>query len=140
MNKALLNVTVVNGSLQIIRTFNKDVDNMALLPTGDLLLSSRNKLLTLSHTTGKAEDFKCEQSLENISKVLKITKDNKIMVGHVNNNTRQREVLAMDMIGHNETVYCHDINKLFPFSWIQNKSIFTNPFRVTSDSCHNVML
>jgi hypothetical protein len=54
MNKALLNVTVVNGSLQIIRTFNKDADNMALLPTGDLLLSSRNKLLTLSHTTGKA--------------------------------------------------------------------------------------
>jgi hypothetical protein len=22
--------------------------------------------------------------------------------------------------------------------WIQNKSIFTNPFRVTNDSCHNV--
>ena len=44
----------------------------------------------------------------------------------------------MDMTGHNETVYCHDINKLSPFSWIQNKSIFTNPFRVTSDSCHNV--
>jgi hypothetical protein len=118
-------------------TFNTDADNMVLLPTGDLL-SSRNKLLTLSHTTGKAEDFKCEQSLENISKALNITKDNKIMVGRVNNNTRQREVLAMDMTGHNETVYCHDINKLFPFSWIQNKSIFTNPFRVTSDSCHNV--
>ena len=59
------------------------------------------------------------------------------MVGRVNNNTRQREVLVMDMTGHNETVYCHDINKS-PFSWIQNKSIFTNPFRVTSDSCHNV--
>ena len=72
--------------------------------------------------------------------MLKITKDNKIMVGRVNNNTRQREVLAMDMTGHNETVYCHDINKLSPFSWIQNKSIFNNPFRVTSDSCHNVML
>ena len=42
------------------------------------------------------------------------------------------------MTGHNETVYCHDINKLSPFSWIQNKSIFTNPFRVASDSCHNV--
>jgi hypothetical protein len=40
-------------------TFNTDADNMVLLPTGDLL-SSRNKLLTLSHTTGKAEDFKCE--------------------------------------------------------------------------------
>jgi hypothetical protein len=25
------------------------------------------------------------------------------MVGRVNNNTRQREVLAMDMTGHNET-------------------------------------
>ena len=136
-NQALLNVTVANGSLQIIRTFNIDADNMALLPTGDLLLSSRNKLLTLAHTTGKAEDFKCEQSLENITKALNITKDNKIMVGRVNNNTRQREVLVMDMTGHNETVYCHDINKS-PFSWIQNKSIFTNPFRVTSDSCHNV--
>jgi hypothetical protein len=33
------------------------------------------------------------------------------MVGRVNNNTRQREVLAMDMTGHNETVYCHDINR-----------------------------
>jgi hypothetical protein len=54
-------------------TFNIDGDNMAVLPTGDLLLSSRNKLLTLSHTTEKAEDFKCERSLENISKVLNIT-------------------------------------------------------------------
>jgi hypothetical protein len=49
-------------------TFNTDADNMVLLPTGDLL-SSRNKLLTLSHTTGKAEDFKCEQSSPLLSRL-----------------------------------------------------------------------
>ena len=119
-------------------TFNKDADNMALLPTGDLLLSSKGKLLTLSHTTGKTEDFKCEQSLENITKALHVTKDNKIMVGRVNNNTWQPEVLVMDMTGHLETVYYHDTSKSSPFAWIKNTSIFTDPIRVTSDSCHNV--
>ena len=136
-NRALLNATVANGSLQIIRTINIDVDNMALLPTGDLLFL-RKKLLTISHTTGKTEDFKCEQSLENIitGTALHVTKDNKIIVGGTCN--RQSAVLVMDMTGCHETVYCHDINKLSRFYWVKNYSMFTNPIRVTSDSCHNV--
>jgi len=138
-NQALLKVTVANGSLQIIRTFNIHVciDNMALLPTGDILLSSGEKLLTLSHTTGKAEDFRCALSYVKICKALHVTKDNKIIVGSVN-NTEQPAVFVMDMIGRHETVYCHDINKLSPFSWIQNQSMFTKPVGVTRDSCHNV--
>ena len=76
-------------------TFNIDADNMALLPTGDLLLSSWNKLLTLSHTTWKTEDFKCKQSLKEITEALHVTKDDKIIVGCVNNNTRQPEVLVI---------------------------------------------
>jgi hypothetical protein len=94
-NSALLNVTLANGSLQIIRTVNIYIDNMELLPTGDLLLSSRKKLLTLSHTTWKTEDFKCKQSLKEITEALHVTKDDKIIVGCVNNNTRQPEVLVI---------------------------------------------
>jgi hypothetical protein len=78
---------------------------MALLPTGDLLLSFRKKLLTISHTTGKTEDFKCKQSLENIITALHVTKDNKIIVGGTCN--WQSAVLVMDMTGCHETVYCH---------------------------------
>jgi hypothetical protein len=137
-NSALLNVTLANGSLQIIRTVNIYIDNMALLPTADLLLSSRKKLLTLSHTTWKTEDFKCKQSLKEITEALHVTKDDKIIVGCVNNNTRQPEVLVMDMTVHNETVYCHDTNTLSPFSWMKNTSMFAGPIRVTSDSCHYV--
>jgi len=138
LNRALLNVTIAKDSLQIIRTVNICIDNMALLPTGDLLLSSGKKLLTLSHASGKTEDFKCKQSLKAITEALHVTKDDKIIVGRVNDKTRQPEVLVMDMTEHHETVYCHDKNKLSPFSWIKNTSMFFDPIRVTSDSCHNV--
>ncbi|XP_071161630.1 uncharacterized protein [Mytilus edulis] len=126
---------LTNESLQKMHTFKIDVFYMALLPSGDLLLSTKeSNLKTISCSSSKVEPTKYSVT-PLITLAVHVTSDHKILVGARENQTNPyhvsgtRQVIMMNMDGTIEKVY-HTDNK--------GKPIFTNPYGITTDSDNNI--
>ncbi|VDH98336.1 Hypothetical predicted protein [Mytilus galloprovincialis] len=126
---------LTNESLCDLHTFQTNISNMALLPSGDLLLSTNDSNLTiLSCSTSKVNTTKFSVN-PLITLGVHVTSDHKILVGVKENQTNPfpvngpRQVIMMSMDGEKEKVY-HTDNK--------GKLIFTVPYRITTDNDNNV--
>ncbi|CAC5418601.1 unnamed protein product [Mytilus coruscus] len=131
----LQKMKVTNESLHKMHTFDIDIYNMLLLPSGDLLLStSESNLKILSCSTNKMESTKFSVN-PLITLAVHVTSDNKILVGVRENQptgfpvSGPRKVIMMNMDGKKEIVY-HTDNK--------GKPIFTLPYRITADNDNNI--
>ncbi|XP_076103865.1 uncharacterized protein LOC143072679 [Mytilus galloprovincialis] len=126
---------LTNESLCDLHTFKTNISNMALLPSGDLLLSTNESNLTiLSCSTSKVNPTKFSVN-PLITLGVHVTSDHKILVG-VRENQRKpfpvngpRQVIMMSMDGEKEKVY-HTDNK--------GKLIFTLPYKITTDNDNNI--
>ncbi|XP_071160675.1 uncharacterized protein [Mytilus edulis] len=122
---------LTNESLHEMNSFKIDMYNMALLPSGDLLLSTmESNLKTITCSSSKVVPTKYSVTplitlavhVTNDHKILVSTRDNKTTPYHVGGT---RQVIMMNMDGTKEKVY-HTDNK--------GRPIFTNPFRITTDN------
>ncbi|CAG2253481.1 unnamed protein product [Mytilus edulis] len=107
---------------------------MALLPSGDLLISTaETNLKILSHTTGKITHSKYSVA-PLVTGAVCVTGNDKIIVrsrkeGSVFPVTGTRQVVVMDTEGRIEKVY-----ELYD----NGKPIFTAPQRITADTENNI--
>ncbi|XP_076103869.1 uncharacterized protein LOC143072683 [Mytilus galloprovincialis] len=131
----LYKLKLTNESLCDLHTFKTTIFNMALLPSGDLLLSTNESNLTiLSCGTSKVNTTKFSVN-PLITLGVHVTSDHKILVGVRENQPKlfpvngPRQVIMMSMDGEKEKVY-HTDNK--------GKLIFTLPRRITTDNDNNV--
>ncbi|XP_052079819.1 uncharacterized protein LOC127717982 [Mytilus californianus] len=135
INQKLQQVKLTNESFHKIHTFKIDIYNMALLPSGDILLSTReSNLKILSYRTMKVEST--QYSVNPLTtRGVHVTSDNKILVGAREDQTKPyhvsgpRQVIMMDMDGNKEKVYHIDT---------KGKPIFTLPYRITTDNDSNI--
>ncbi|VDI62689.1 Hypothetical predicted protein [Mytilus galloprovincialis] len=131
----LQKMQLTNESLKKMHSFKIDVYNMALLPSGDLLLSTKeSNLKILSCTTSKVEPSKYSVN-PLITLAVHVTSDHKILVSAKENQSKHypvngpRKVIMMNIDGRIENVY-HTNNK--------GKQIFTVPRRITTDNDNNI--
>ncbi|CAG2255569.1 unnamed protein product [Mytilus edulis] len=135
MTNKLRKIQLKKGSepVQILKKLKAFAYSMALLPTGDLLISSKTDALQiLSKATG---DIK--RSIFSFSPLLTlavhVTKANQIIVGVRENGepfpvNGPRQVIVLDMNGRKENVYHLDNN---------GQSILTAAARITPDNDNN---
>ncbi|XP_063434238.1 uncharacterized protein LOC134715753 [Mytilus trossulus] len=126
---------LTNDSLCDLHTFKTSIFSMALLPSGDLLLSTKESNLTiLSCSTSKVNPTKFSVN-PLITLGVHVTSDHKILVGVRENQPKSfpvngpRHVIMMRMDGEKEKVYHTDS---------KGKSIFTLPYKITTDSDNNI--
>ncbi|CAC5418605.1 TRIM2_3 [Mytilus coruscus] len=130
-----LKLTNESISLHKMHTFKIDVYNMALLQSGDLLLStmeSNLKILPFSSSKVKPAKYRVNPL---ITLAVHVTRDYKILVGARENQPNSfpvngpRQVITMNMDGRKENMY-HINNKGQP--------IFTLPYRITTGNDNNI--
>ncbi|CAC5379314.1 unnamed protein product [Mytilus coruscus] len=122
--------------VQVLKKLTANSFNMALLPTGDLLISSMETILQILSNTSK-EIKQSTYSFAPLQTIaVHVTKANQILVG-VREKGKPfpakgpRQVIVMDMDGRKEKVYDLDNNR---------KSIFTVPARITTDNDNNIFV
>ncbi|XP_063426795.1 uncharacterized protein LOC134710369 [Mytilus trossulus] len=137
--KKLQKIQLKKGSVpvHVIKKLKTNlIFNMALLPTGDLLISLMESVLQiLSHTTGELN-----QSAYNFSPLqtiaVHVTKANQIIVGVREKGEPflvkgPRQVVVTDMDGRREKVYHLDND---------GQTMFTVPARITSHNDNNIFV
>ncbi|CAC5382891.1 unnamed protein product [Mytilus coruscus] len=133
-NKILQKLQFSNELVKVVQKIHVSCAGMALLPSGDLLISTTEpSLKILSHTTGKITSSKYSVA-PLITGHIHITSDNKIIIragkkGSVFPMKDTRQVVVMDIEGRTEKVYELDNN---------GKPIFYAPQRITSDTDNNL--
>ncbi|XP_052058827.1 uncharacterized protein LOC127699125 [Mytilus californianus] len=127
-------IELSNGILNIVQEIQVNCAGMALLPSGDLLISTaESNLKILSHTTGKITNSK--YTVEPlITGEVHMIRDEKIVIrarkeGPVFPVKGPRQVVLMDIDGRIEKVYDLDNN---------GKPLFSAPQRITSDNDNNI--
>ncbi|XP_071168690.1 uncharacterized protein [Mytilus edulis] len=131
-DKVLQRVKPEGTKLNILSSFNIEVNGMAITQSNDLLISiGGTRLKQISSNTGTLTD-----SLYNVSPLVStavhITSDNKVLVGGVNKDfpkQGRRVAILMNQNGDHERVYEHDQHK---------QPIFTFPRSITSTSNGNI--
>ncbi|CAC5401347.1 PGAM5 [Mytilus coruscus] len=107
---------------------------MALLPSGDLLLSTEESVLRTLSAENKLEESKYSVAPLKTTAALHITSDGKIIVGATEDYlyTGERNIIVMNLNGEHIKTYSVDNNKkpLFEAGSI--------PFKVTSDKSRNI--
>lgn len=133
-SKNLQKIQLTKGSVQIFKYIVIDSSSIAVLPTGDLVISSKVPFLRiLSHTTG--EIYKSTYNFAPLQTItVYVTKSNCIIVGVRENGSPfpvkgPKQVIVMNVDGRKEKVYHLDYN---------SKPIFTVPRRITSDNNDNI--
>ncbi|XP_063435902.1 uncharacterized protein LOC134716822 [Mytilus trossulus] len=125
----LMKVKPEGNNLKTICSFNIKVYSMALLPSNDIILSTKgSRLQQLSVTTGKLTDSVYDLDPLGPTDIY-ITCGNKVVVGVYSNSLGRRAVFVMNEKGDHETVYEHDEN---------NKPIFNYISSITSTSNGNL--
>ncbi|CAC5418608.1 unnamed protein product [Mytilus coruscus] len=115
----------------VLLSFKIDIYSMAILPYGNLLMSTmESNLKILSFRSTKIDTTKYSVN-PLITLAVHVTNDHKIIVGARENQTNSfpvngpRQVIMMNIDGKKEIVY-HKDNK--------GKPIFTVPYRITTDN------
>ncbi|CAG2189143.1 unnamed protein product [Mytilus edulis] len=133
-DKILQKIQLSNGKLNIVQEVKINCAGMALLPSGDLLISTaESNLKILSHTTGIITNSK--YSVEPlITGGVHLIRNEKIVIrarkeGPVFPVKGPRQVVLMDIDGRIEKVYDLDNN---------GKPIFFAPQRITTDTDDNI--
>lgn len=125
----LQHATLFSGSVKIREKFPLNIEDMALLPSGELLVSIKKKYLkVLSATEKNLQKTKYSVAPLRTTAALHVTSDNKIIVGAsgVLSGRRQTKVVVMDVSGKHLMDY-HLVNN--------NKPIWSGtPTKVTSDN------
>lgn len=125
----LQHATLFNGSVKIKEKFPLNFEAMALLPSGELLVSiKKNNLKVLSNTEKNLHKSKYSVAPLRTTAALHVTRDNKIIVGASGgqSNRGQTKVVVMDISGKHLMEY-HLVNN--------NKYIWSGtPTKVTSDN------
>ncbi|CAC5379315.1 unnamed protein product [Mytilus coruscus] len=122
--------------VQVLKKLKVNSLDMALLPTGDLLISSMEPVLQiLSNATGEIKQATYSFTPLQTTAV-HVTKANQIIVGVREKGEPfpvkgPRQVIVMDMDGRKEKVYHLDNDR---------QSIFTVPIRIISDNDNNIFV
>lgn len=115
--KILQRVRPVENKLIVISSLNLEIYDMAITPTGDLLLSSGGSVL--KKISGDACDL--TDSVYNVSPLyytaIHVTKDGKVIVGVTSGGDQyttkgRRAIIVMNQKGEHETIYEHDKNNI----------------------------
>lgn len=123
-----------NGLVEVVHSKRIYCGGMAILPSGDFLISTReSSLKILSKTTGKTTSSKYSVA-PLITGHIHRTRDSKIIVrartkGDVFPLKGSRPVVVMDMEGRNEMMY--ELNN-------NGKSLFSAPQKITTDTDNNI--
>ncbi|XP_071123493.1 uncharacterized protein [Mytilus edulis] len=130
----LHHVKIFNGTLEKMHEFVVNFKSMALLPSGDLLLSTQETVLRTLSTENKLEESKYSVAPLKTTAALHITSDGKIIVGATDKylNTGGKKVIVMNLNGQHIKTYSVDNNK---------KPLFkdgSTPFKITSDKSRNI--
>ncbi|CAC5403124.1 unnamed protein product [Mytilus coruscus] len=131
----LHHVKLFNGSLQKIHEFVVNFKSMALMPSGDLLLSTEDTVLRTLSAENKLEESKYSVAPLKTTAALHITSDGKIIVSATEYclyELGKKKIIVMNLNGEHIKTYSVDNNKkpLFEYD--------STPFKVTSDKSRNI--
>ncbi|CAC5418607.1 unnamed protein product [Mytilus coruscus] len=131
----LQKVELSNGSLHTTQIYGNGIISMALLPSGDILVSDmESSLKILPYSTSKVKPTKYDV-YPFVTLAVHVTSDHRIVVGARENQPNSfpvigaRQVIMMNMDGKQEKVYRTDN---------EGKPIFTVPYRITTDNDNNI--
>ncbi|VDI83845.1 Hypothetical predicted protein [Mytilus galloprovincialis] len=132
----LHHVKLFNGSLEKIHKFSVDFKSMALLPSGDLLLSTEETALRTISAENKLEKSKYSVAPLKTTGALHITSDGNIIVGVTDKYVYSREdnIIVMNLYGEHIKSYRVYNSKQPQFG---DDSM---PFKITSDKSRNIYI
>ncbi|VDI76294.1 Hypothetical predicted protein [Mytilus galloprovincialis] len=128
----LNHVKIFNGTLEKINDFVVNLDSMAVLPSGDLLLSTGQSVLRTFSADKKIVKSKYSVAPLKTTAALHITRDGKVIVGANCAFTGEKKIIVMNLNGEHTKTYRVDNNKKLLF---EDDS---TPTKVTSDKSRNI--